>query len=145
MTEEEIAQLQQDLEEARKALKAVNGESAERRIKLDEMSSNLGTVTQERDKALQQTALLQAQLDRERLQSAVLLEAHKIGFMNPQDAAKLTDISGLTLTENGTVAGLTERLEALKGRLPMKLAAGTPKRPKAGAAQGSNETFNLRL
>lgn len=134
-----------ELEKAKAALKAANSESASRRKRLEELEK----AEQERAQAqLSETEKLKAQLaemagnaekvaaelQATRIRSAVLTKAGELGFVSPEDAAALADMSAVQIDDDGKVTGFEKALEALakSGRLPMRNAAaqtpGTPRK-----------------
>ena len=128
MTPEELTE---ELEGARSQLKKVNAESADRRRKLEALEKEKKELA---DKSLSEMEKLQAevatnkadhtalqdQLRVERVHTAVISEATKLGFANPEDAYSLIDTSKVEITD-GKVSGFGESLKALakSGRLVM--------------------------
>lgn len=128
MTPEELIT---ELEGARGQLKKVNAESADRRKRLEAFETEKRELA---DKNLSESEKLQAevkaikddhqalqdQLHAERVRTAVLSEATKLGFANPEDAFSLTDLAQIEIVD-GKVSGFKKSLEALakSGRLVM--------------------------
>lgn len=96
-----------------------------------EAMSELDRTKTERQEALDQVTGLQAKLKTERIESAVLFEAAKIGFVTPQDAIKLVDQADFKYDEeSGKVDGVAKALKALAESKPYLVGK------KAGNGQG---------
>ena len=146
-------ELQKELDAVQVRLKEVNAESAGRRKELEKIEAEKA----ERDKAAlsdsekllaqvkaveTQHAVLKAELKAERVRTAIIAEAMKLGFASPEDAMSLTDLADVEVTD-GKVSGFEKSLKALaeSGRLAMSDQQrsdnlGTPKgkgRPASGA------------
>jgi len=146
----------------RAALKNVNSESAARRKKLEALEAQ---ETERQNAALTETDRLKKELESERvtrqqleaaskndrIQAAVLLEAVKLGFEHPEDAARLVDLAAVEITE-GKVTGYEKSLKALaeSGRLPIKgqkvsPGLGTPKGGPKATGQPEQVIPKIRL
>jgi chromosome segregation ATPase len=153
MTPEELVA---ELEGARSQLKKVNAESADRRKKLESLEKEKTDLA---DKTLSESEKFQAelktikadhqtlqeQLRAERVRTAILSEATKLNFANPEDAFSLIDLTTVEIAD-GEVSGFKKSLKALaeSGRLVMESetnksrndALGTPAvgkgKPKTG-------------
>ena len=137
-----IESLQAELEEGRAALKKVNNESADRRIKLAAFEK-----AEEARKLADMTELekLQAELERERdahaaaeqgaqqakITHAVELAAMKANFHNPADAMKFLGDTKFTVTDKGEVDGVADALKALAKDRPYLVKTPTPTDPDA--------------
>ena len=148
-------ELQAELDKVRDALKRANAESADRRKKLGDIEAWKAA----QDKAtLSETEKLQSEikagkdahealaseLKAERVRIAIVTEATKLGFVSPEDAMALIDLSAVEMTD-GKVTGFEKSLKALaeSGRLAMADqkrgdSLGTPTgkgKPATGADQ----------
>ena len=125
-------ELKAELGEVREALKRVNAESAGRRKELEKIAA----AEEERKKELlsetekfqveikavsEAHKALKAELSAERVRTAIIAEAMKLGFASPEDAMSLTNLAEITVTD-GKVSGFEKSLKALadSGRLAMK-------------------------
>jgi hypothetical protein len=72
---------------------------------------------------------LRAALDQERVRGAVIAAAARLGFADPEDAARLADLNDVTIGEDGAVQGIDPALEALAGAKPYLLRG-----PSGGAS-----------
>lgn len=151
MTPEELIA---EVEGARAQLSKVNAESAGRRKQLEAFEAEKKKLE---DEKLSEAEKLQAQitavkaehetlakqLKAERVRTALLSEATKLGFASPEDAIALADLSAIEISADGKVTGFEKSLKALaeSGRLAMKDAKrsdglGTPPsggKPASGA------------
>ena len=124
-------ELKAELEKAQDQIKKVNAESAGRRKELEKIAAEKA----DKDKAaLSDTEKLQSEiktiktqheiltskLEAERVRTAVITEATKLGFASPEDAMALIDLSEVGTTD-GKVTGFEKSLKALaeSGRLAM--------------------------
>ena len=127
-----LEELKAELEKAQDQIKKVNAESAGRRKELEKIAAEKA----EQDKAAlsdaeklqaeikavkDQHETLTAELNAERVRTAIIAEAMKLGFASPDDAMSLLDLSEVTVTD-GKVSGFEKSLKALaeSGRLAMK-------------------------
>lgn len=126
------------IEEAEKVIAELRKENAERRIKNNELSNDLATVTAEKDKLAKANDTLtttlkttqeevvkvkedsKAELDKisadqkeEKKLAAVKILALKEGLVD-EDGLKLADLSKITLEADGSLKGATEVIAALK-------------------------------
>lgn len=138
MTQEELVA---ELEGARTQLKKVNTESADRRKKLeafekeqDDLKKKSLSDTEKSAEELKAITksfhTLQNQLKTEKVRSAVLEEATKLGFTNPGDAFSLIDQTKIEIADDGKVSGFEESLKVLaeSGRLVMTADEGKGQR-----------------
>lgn len=163
MTQEELDKVFADLEGAQAQIKAVNAESAERRVKLKALEDKQAKKEQE---SLSEAEKLQAEikqgkkahealkaeLDAERIRTAVIGAAIELEFASPDDAFSLIDRNEIKI-EDGKVVGFEKSLKALaeSGRLAMKDSKkgnglGTPSGKGKPASKGAEqEAPNIRL
>ena len=126
-------ELKAELEGARAQLKKVNAESAERRKLLEQYEAEKAKLEQqglsEAEKLKAELAAIKAEHDaiqaalrEQQIKSAVMAEAAKLGFANPDDAVRLVDLASVEIDDNGKVSGFEKSLKALveSNRLPMK-------------------------
>lgn len=130
-------QLKAELERTREALKKANREAGDRRKKLDEIEAaeakrkeaELSEAQKAAQRAEKAEADYKALQERHRLtaiRSAVRLAAKDAGFVDPEDAVQLADLSGVTLGEDDKVSGADEAVKALAKAKPHLT---TPTRP----------------
>lgn len=118
----DVEQLRADAAEWQKVRDAQKSE-------LEKLQERAQTLEQERDRAVK--------LANDRLlRAAIVSEASKIGFANPEDAFRLIDPSSLAIQDDGTVKGAAEAVKALEGRLPL---ARTPAPSLDGGAGGGQK------
>lgn len=125
-------ELQKELDDVRDALKKANAESAGRRKELEKIA----TEKAEKDKAALSEAekfqveikavseahkALKAELNAERVRTAIITKATELGFASPEDAMSLIDLSKVEV-KDGKVSGFDKSLKALaeSNRLAMK-------------------------
>ena len=124
-----LESVQAELEETRKALKSANRESAQRRLKLEELekaeADRQEAELSEMEKLQKKLSDQQAELERvqrearqERVKAAVIAEANKLDFQDPEDAYRLIDLSTVEVEGDGKVEGVTELLKALAEQKP---------------------------
>ena len=140
-----------ELERARQALKLANNESAARRKKLDEYEAKekkqkeaqLSEVDQLKAQLAEQVAAnaqIQNDIKQAKLRAAIERAAGLQGFVNPEDAWKLADLSGLEMGEDGKVKGLEEALkEILKTRPYLTAAIRQPNNNARDTGRGNKE------
>ncbi len=155
-------ELQKELDDVRDALKRANAESAGRRKELEKIEAEKA----EKDKAaLSETEKLLAsikagkdahealasELKAERIRTAVITEATKLGFASPEDAMALIDLSEVGTTD-GKVTGFEKSLKALaeSGRLAMADqkrgdSLGTPLGKGKPADKADKEPVTIRV
>lgn len=92
---------------------------------MEKLTEQLEQLRGERDRALQD-------MQDQRLRSAFISEASKLGFANPADAYALADKSGVEITKDGQVKGVDKAVKALEGRLPL----AKPKAPSVDGGAG---------
>ena len=129
MSEEE---LKKELDAVRDALKKANDESAGRRKELEKIAADEA----EKDKAALSDAeklqaeikavkgqhdALAAELNAERIRTAILTKATELGFASPEDALLLINLADVEV-KDGKVSGFEKSLTALaeSNRLAMK-------------------------
>jgi type IV secretory pathway VirB10-like protein len=111
-TGETPEQLRAELAKAREALKATNRESAERRKRLEALeaaekkrkTAEMSEVEQWQQKSADAEARLAAQelrLQAQALKHTVERQAATLGFINPEDAQRLAELSGVAFDEEG--------------------------------------------
>lgn len=131
-----LEQMKAELERTRAALKKANDESAGRRKKLEELeaaeearkTAELSEAQKAAARAEKAEAELKALADRHRrnaIQAAVRLEAVTLGFVDPADAAALTDLSGVTLDDDDQVIGADKAVQALAKAKPHLIKQAT--------------------
>ena len=156
-------ELQKELDDVRDALKKANAESAGRRKQLEKHDAEKEALKQkglsESEKLLAQVkavetqhAVLKAELSAERVRTAIIAEAMKLGFASPEDAMSLTNLADVEVTD-GKVTGFEKSMKALadSGRLAMadqkrSDGLGTPTgkgKPASGADKQSVPVVNL--
>lgn len=125
-------------------VRALRGEAAGYRTQLRQLESVLGAIKQyfgvegevkdwrkvlESHKAAQEQALAQAtQRAQQMLITAeIKAQAAALGIVDPDAAAKLADLSGVKVGDDGTVTGVKEALEELLQAKPYLRAAGPSK------------------
>lgn len=147
------ADSKEEIEQLRKALKAANSESAQRRKRLDEYERAESarkeaemTETQKLEKraadAEAKNTQLSAELKTTRIKSEIKLLAIELGFADVEDAYNLIDKSGIEADDNG-VKGVKEALETLAKAKPYLIkqskgdgvgtARGAAKKPQPDA------------
>lgn len=155
-------ELQKELDAVRDALKKANAESKDRRLQLEKHDAEKEDLKQkglsESEKLLAQvkankaeTDGLKADLKAERVRTAIIAEAMKLGFASPDDAMSLLDLSEVTVTD-GKVAGFEKSLKALadSGRLAMSDqkrsdGLGTPQGKGKPADKADKAPVTIRL
>lgn len=137
-----------EVEELRAALKRANAESAERRKRLeqleaDEKKRNDAQLTEvekatKRADAAEARLAEQAKAMRERsIRHAVEIEASRAGFIAPDDAAVLADLSGVQYDETtGQVSGVDAAVKALAKAKPHLVKQSAPAPNIDGRAGG---------
>ena len=99
----------------------------------------------EADKTKKQVAELQATLAQEKakaresaIRAAVITEASKLGFNDPNDAYKLLDLAALNVAEDGKIEGVAEAVKKLaeERKYLIKSAGGQPLEPFAPSGPG---------
>ena len=155
-------ELKAELDKVQDALKRANAESAGRRKELEKIAEEKA----EKDKSdLSETEKLQAEikagkdahealtseLKAERIRTAVITEATKLGFATPEDAMSLIDLSSVETTD-GKVTGFEKSLKALaeSGRLTMADqkrgdSLGTPLGKGKPAEKAEKPPIQIRL
>ena len=77
------------------------------------------------------------------IRSAVISEAAKLGFNDPEDAYHLINVSTLSITDDGTVSGVTEAVKVLAEQRKYLIKSTNPALASfnpAGAGAGVGET-----
>ena len=140
-----------EFERTKQALKLANNESAARRKKLDEYEAKekkqkeaqLSEVDQLKAQLAEQVAAnaqIQNDIKQAKLRAAIERAAGLQGFVNPEDAWKLADLSGLELGDDGKVNGLEEALkEILKTRPYLTAAIRQPNNNARDTGKGNKE------
>lgn len=129
-------QLMAELASLRAALKAANAESMTRRKRLDELeaadeerkAAQLSEVEKAKKAQADAEAKARAADDRLRtaaIRNAVVLEASKVSFFDPEDAFRLADLGGVQVADDGTVTGVADALKALMKAKPHLVRAAT--------------------
>ena len=156
-------ELKTELAAVQARLKEVNAESAGRRKELEKIAAEKA----EKDKAALSDAeklqaeikavkgqhdALAAELNAERIRTAILSKATELGFASPEDALSLTNLADVEV-KDGKVSGFEKSLKALaeSGRLAMadqkrSDGLGTPQgrgKPASGADEQSVPVVNL--
>lgn len=123
----QIRKLNEENADRRKQSKAVQKENDD--LKKESLSDSEKTQA-ELAKLTQSFENSQNQLKTERVRSAVLEEATKLGFTNPADAFSLIDQSKIEIADDGKVSGFEESLKVLaeSGRLVMTADEGKGQR-----------------
>lgn len=143
-SQQTLEELQAELERTKAALKKANGESADRRKRLEEYESRdqseaetIKKITEERDGAI-------AALRTERIKNAVFGKASELGFEHPGDAFALVDLASVEVAEDGKVSGFEKSLEALakSGRLKMKKSGDNLGNKTTPTRSGTPSTTN---
>ena len=124
-----VDELVVQLADTRKALKAVNNESAARRKKLqafeDAKKEREDAEMTELEKS--QASLVEMTTANEQLQqtirdakvdAAINAKAVELKFRNPADARALIDMNAVTLSDDGKVSGVDKALQALVKERP---------------------------
>ena len=156
-------ELQKELNEVREALKKANAESKDRRLQLEKHEAEKEALKQkglsESEKLLAQvkankaeTDGLKAELNAERVRTAILTKATDLGFASPEDALSLTNLADVEV-KDGKVTGFEKSLVALaeSKRLAMKDdkrsdRLGTPKgKGKPGSSNVEQAKPNIRV
>lgn len=145
-----LEQLQAELEQTRKALKAANAESAQRRKTLEELEATKAkqaeaelTEVQKAQKRAEEAEQRMKQLEASQRESAIRhaveMAAAKMNFHDVQDAYRLADLVGVDVND-GKVTGVEDALKALATSKPHLI-----KQPSGGdtnaAARGSQRTI----
>ncbi len=158
-------ELQAELDSIRAALKKANAEAANRRKKLTEFETaeqkrkdaeltEIEKLQKASEAAEKRAATAEAGLRESLLRAAVHLEAVKLGFHNPEDAA-LADLSGVTVEDGGGVTGADVALKALVKSRPYLIAKNTDnpdidamkrgKEKKGAVSDEKKESVNRRF
>lgn len=129
-----VATLTSQLEETNKTLKRTNAESAGRRKELERIEaekregeksklSDAERVAQEKEELTKENTTLKTKLKGQAIAFEVARHAGKLGFYDPDDAAKLVDLSKVEYDEeSGTVTGVEDAVKALATKKPHLLA-----------------------
>lgn len=158
-----VEQLQAQLAEQAKALKAANRESADRRKRLDDLEAaekvRVDASLSEIDKLKKQVADAEAESKRVRsqanerlMQAEVFTRAAALNFNDPADAYALIDRSKITIDDAGKVDGADELLAELAKAKPYMLKTGqqvidtnaTRRGTQAGAAITQEEIIRRK-
>jgi len=143
--------LQAELEETRKALKAANRESAQRRKRLEELEKQEAERQEaelsEMEKLQKKLAEQQAEIERVqnearqvRVKSAVITKASEMNFQDPEDAYRLIDVSAIEVDSNGQPEGVDELLQALAESKPYMIKKAQKFVQGAATNPGDNVT-----
>lgn len=122
-------QLKAELERTRTALKAANKEAGDRRKRLDEIEaadakrkeqelSDAQKAAKRAEEAEAKATQLEAQYRATTIRHAVEMAAAKLNFADPDDAYKLSDLSAITIGDDGKVDGVDAALKALSTAKP---------------------------
>lgn len=129
-----VATLTSQLEETNKTLKRTNAESAGRRKELERIEaekregeksklSEAERTAQEKEELTKENTTLKTKLKGQAIAFEVARHAGKLGFYDPDDAAKLVDLSKVEYDEeSGTVTGVEDAVKALAAKKPHLLA-----------------------
>jgi predicted component of type VI protein secretion system len=123
---ERLAQLEAKEKEREEASKTETEKLAQRAAKAE----------QDRDAAIAEREAAQTALQTERIKNAVIAEASKLGFADPDDAYTLVTLSEIEIDDAGKVNGAAEAIKKLAEAKPYLLGqarkgdgVGTPKTP----------------
>lgn len=142
-------QLQAKLDDANKALKAANKESADRRKRLEELekaeTDRQAASLSETEKLQKQVAdaearakTAQAQANERLIRAEIVAKAATLKFADPADAFALIDRSKITVSDSGEVEGADELLKELAKAKPYMLAARSQQALNSGNPPGGN-------
>ena len=81
------------------------------KTELEKLQTQLATLEDERDSALQQA-------QNTLIKSAIMAEASKAGYANPEDVYHLAGTGKVTINGDGQVEGVEEAIKGIGDRLP---------------------------
>lgn len=105
---------------------------------LDKLTERLANLEKERDTSNAEAEKARQEAQAMLIKAALIAEAGKAGAVRPEDAYLLTDLSAITLDDNGTITGAEDAIKNLieSGRLPL---VGKQKAPNLDAGAGGGE------
>lgn len=105
---------------------------------MDKLTERLAGLEKERDATRAEAEQARQEAQAMLIKSALIAEAGKAGAIRPEDAYLLTDLSTITLGEDGAVIGAEEAVKTLieSGRLPL---VGKPKAPSLDSGAGGGQ------
>lgn len=109
------------------------------KTELERANSRAETFERERDTAI-------SMAKESAIRSAFIAEAARAGVLNPDDAYALADKAGIALSDDGSVVGVSEAVNALveSGRLPMQTGKPAPGLD-GGSGDGGRGTQPVKL
>lgn len=117
-------------------LKAKAGKWAEHE---QAQKSELEKIQEAKEAAERKAQEAEARANERLIRAAFVAEAARNGAKHPEDAFSLADRAGVTIADDGSVAGVAEAVKALldAGRLPLSANRPTPPNLNGGAGGGA--------
>lgn len=133
-------------EEGKKSAKRLAELEAKEKERADKEKSEMDKLTERATTAEAEREAARADLKAERIKTAIIAEASKLGFTDPADAYTLTDRTAIAIDEKGTVTGAEEAIKKLSEAKPYLLGqakngdgVGTPKSGQKKKKEETNE------